>query len=106
MFVIREVGSVQRSVLVSDDFDPLRSSSREFRDNRAESFEIFDSVDADLASSSIGIDPCVSIENVILAAALGVCLFDVRACLVCLCVIVFIGCCIYHFGEMFNYDLR
>ena len=50
MFVICEAGSVQRSVWRSDDFDPLRSSSREFRDNGAESFEIFDSVDAHLAS--------------------------------------------------------
>ena len=85
MFVIREVGSVQRSVWGSDDFDPLRSSSREFRDNRAESFEIFDSVDADLASSSIGIDSCVSIENVILAAApvACVCLMCVRASSAC-----------------------
>ena len=84
------------------------------RDNRVESSEIIEPRvsrslipwTCTLRVSSIGIDPCVSIENVILAAALGVCLFDVRACLVCLCVIVFIGCCINHFGEMFNYDLR
>ena len=50
MFVIREVGSVQRSVWGSDDSDPLRSSSRESRDDGAESFEIFYSVDAHLAS--------------------------------------------------------
>ena len=40
MFVSHEDGGVQRSVWGSDDFDSLRSSSREFRDYLAESFEI------------------------------------------------------------------
>ena len=42
MFVIRKVGSVQRSVWGSDDSDPLRSSSREFQDNRVQSSKIIE----------------------------------------------------------------
>ena len=42
MFVIREVGSVQRLVWGSDDSDPLRSSSREFQDNRVRSSKIIE----------------------------------------------------------------
>ena len=72
MFVIREVGSVQRSVWGSDDFDPLRSSSREFRDNRVRSSKIIEprvSTSLILLTrtwrvSSIGIDPCVSSRGV------------------------------------------
>ena len=79
MFVIRAVGGVQRSVWGSDDSDPLRSSSREFQDNRVQSSKI---IEPRVSRSLILLTrtwrvSCICIDLCFVAGCQRFCLFDV-----------------------------